>query len=226
MIAAAGRTAYNDQVGGIELIYLVGFEIELTPIVQSDINSVPFSGKQVYKPLVILDTIEITVLGSRHPDDIRPGRRGSLGIFYMQQRRSFRGPIESLGFSSSRGGFVRVVSKEQHYRIAGGPIGLVDYLLDDTGDVRSLLIRTLLLFYRPLRYIPHYRGCRYESGANVERIFTKCNGIGTSFTLDDKGHIGDMPVIIDIIGLKLHPRTGDCGALGNLDIQQSDTYRL
>jgi len=75
MVAAAGRAAHNDQVAGIELIHLVGFEIELIPIVQSDINIVPFSGKPVYEPLVILDTVEIFVPGCRHPDDIRPGGR-------------------------------------------------------------------------------------------------------------------------------------------------------
>ncbi len=41
-----------------------------------------------------------------------------LLIGYVQQRRVLRAPVERLGFSNSRRGFGRVVSKRQHDRAA------------------------------------------------------------------------------------------------------------
>ena len=70
------------------------------------------------------------------------GYAATLLIAYMQQRRLTRIAVERLGFSSSLGGFGRVVSKQQHYRVAG-PTRLVDYLLEDTGEVGGSLLGTL-----------------------------------------------------------------------------------
>ncbi len=109
-------------------------------------------------------------LPERPPTSLAPSARlgctATLLIAYMQQRCLTRTPVDRLGFSSSRRWFGRVVSKRQHYRVAG-PAILVDYLLDDTGDVRGSLLGTLGMHGHPLRYIPHHLRRRCRPAANV-----------------------------------------------------------
>ena len=75
-------------------------------------------------------------------------------IAYVQQRRLARVPVERLGLASSLRWFGRIVSEHQDYRLAD-PAGLIDYLLDDTGDIGRPLLRTHGVRSRPPRYVPH-----------------------------------------------------------------------
>ncbi len=137
----------------------------------------------------------------------------------MQLRRL--GPWPSLGTSKAFGGISRVVANYQSKGITAGPTGLVDYLLDDRGDVRGLVSLT---YSSPVCRNPHHLRCSSGPAGNIVRDVGKRSGIGIQLTLDEKTN--SFCAAFYLITLELNIRLSNAGTLRNTDIRKAQTYNL
>ncbi|MBA7712163.1 hypothetical protein ES703_121133 [subsurface metagenome] len=138
----------------------------------------------------------------------------------MQERHVTLTPTVSFGFPTTFRGISRVVANYQHQGISCDPTVLVDYLLDDRGDIRGLMFIT----YRSPVFRLIYR-LRCGSGLPVGNfrggVFIKRRRIGIQFTFDDDTNV---QILFYLIHRELKPRIQDRGTLWNTDILPADSY--